>query len=81
MSLTAISISGPYFIIPDMYMLKTECFLDLYMIYSLFNGKLYIAAFCENVCSYPGLKSETLNFARHLSVCRPRPQLNLVTCR
>ena len=28
----------------------------------------YIAAFYENVCIYPGLESETLNFARHLIV-------------
>ena len=28
----------------------------------------YIAVFYENVCIYAGMKYETLNFARHLSV-------------
>ena len=27
-----------------------------------------MASFYENVCIYPGMKSETLNIARHLSV-------------
>ena len=50
------------FLNPDMYMLKTDWYLDWHMTY-IFKWDNFVAFF-ENVCICPGLKYETLNFAR-----------------
>ena len=55
------------FLNPDVYILKTELYLDLYIAYCIYIFKRKnIADFFKNVCIYPGLKYETLNFALQL---------------
>ena len=44
-----------------------ECYSDLYIAYLFLNEKI-LQTFLKNVCSYPGLKYETLNFALQLGL-------------
>ena len=50
-----------------MYILKTELYLYLYIASIFFNERI-LQTFFENVCIYPELKYETLNFALYLSL-------------
>ena len=60
------------FLNPDVYILKTEWYLDLYIAHCIYIFKRKnIADFLKNVCIYPGSKYETLNFAL---------QLRLISC-
>ena len=55
------------FLNPDVYILKTEGYLHLYIAYIFSNDRI-LHIFFETVFIYSGLKYETLRFALHLSL-------------
>ena len=64
----AIYIFALCFLNPDVYILENECYLDLYIVHCIYifkrmNTKKLLFL---NVCIYPGLRYDTLNFALQL---------------
>ena len=62
----AIYIFNLCFLNPDVYILKTGWYLDLFIAHCIYIFKWKNTAdFFKSVCIYPGLKYETLKFALH----------------